>query len=175
MTTIYYLLKLLTFPGAVTRAFWEQVVCRIGKIPVEDSRYLRMNEMCGHVEHYLAATPRSAFALCYVPRFMNVVLACIVGTMSATRLLYLGETLTLISMVDIIGLWFAFSLLTNCSPMQEDAMNMWSLVYSKKSNFLQKIFYFPGAVVSVVWAFLDKYSLHFLIGAFIILYAALKV
>ncbi|MCQ2462778.1 MAG: hypothetical protein MJ177_05160 [Clostridia bacterium] len=175
MTTVYYILKLLTFPGAVTRAFWEQVVCRISGIPVEDSRYLQMNEMCGHIEHMLAEKPRGAFALCYVPRFMNVLLALIVGSFSATRIFYLGVSLTLLSMIDIAGVWFAFSLLTNCSPMWEDALNMWSLVYSKKSNIFQKIFYFPGAVVSVAWAFLDKYSRHFLIGAAVLVYAWIAV
>lgn len=172
MTVLYAISKILSLPGSVTRAFWEQVVCRMSSIPVEDNRYLRGNEMCGHVEHELASTARSAFALCYVPRFMNVLLAVFVGSFSAFRLFYLGEFIMPWSVADIAAIWFAFSLLTNGSPLTEDAMNMWQLLYSKESNILQKIFYTPGALVSVAWAWLDKYCIHFIIGIVIIVLLA---
>ena len=51
MTGLYILIRYLTFPGAIMKGFWQQVVCRICKVPVEDNRYLRNDEMCGSVEH----------------------------------------------------------------------------------------------------------------------------
>ena len=38
MTGLYILIKYLTFPGALVRGMWEQIVCRMCKVPVEDNR-----------------------------------------------------------------------------------------------------------------------------------------
>ena len=71
MTAFYYITKYITFPGAYVRCFWEQIICRICKVPVEDNRYLRQDELAGHIDHEFMPTARSAFALCFVPAFFN--------------------------------------------------------------------------------------------------------
>ena len=53
MTTLYIITKYLTFPGALVRGFFEQLVCRICGIPVEDNRIVRRDELSGHIEHEL--------------------------------------------------------------------------------------------------------------------------
>lgn len=172
MTTLYTIIQFITFPGCLTRAFFQQIVCRICKIPVEDSRYLRYDEMAGHIEHHLAKTPRSAFALCFVPAFFNILLAFSVGTMSAFRLFYIGAFTTPTVFIDVVCVWFALSLLTNTAPLREDCAMMWSLVYSKQSNFLQKIFYFPGALICRVDAFFDAYCINFVLAIVFVAVAA---
>ena len=73
MTFLYELTRLLTFPGAFVRCFWEQIVCRICGVPVEDNRYLRADELSSHVDHELMPTASSAFAICFVPAFFNAI------------------------------------------------------------------------------------------------------
>lgn len=173
MTFFYVLTKCLTAPGAALHAFWEHMVCKICKIPVEDNRYLQANEMCGHVDHAFALTPRAAFALCYVPMFFNLLGAFLMGLLPAFKLLYIGDFSLPGSLFDIAAIWFALSLFTNVSPLVEDAMKMWSLLYSKSSNPAQKLFYTPGAVVCYLAAYLDRLSIPFIIGVAITAVAAL--
>ena len=47
MTALYIASKILTFPGAYIRGFWEQLTCRILGLPVEIPGYLRIDEACG--------------------------------------------------------------------------------------------------------------------------------
>ena len=69
MTSLYILIKYLTFPGALVRGMWEQIVCRRSKVPVEDNRYLRRDEMISHVDHEFMPKAQGAFAICFVPFF----------------------------------------------------------------------------------------------------------
>ena len=40
-TVIYLIGKVLTFPGAYIKAFFEHLIARAFSIPVEDTKYLR--------------------------------------------------------------------------------------------------------------------------------------
>ena len=40
-TVIYFIGKVLTFPGAYIKAFFEHLIARAFSIPVEDTKYLR--------------------------------------------------------------------------------------------------------------------------------------
>ena len=72
MTSLYILIKYLTFPGALVRGMWEQIVCRFCKVPVEDNRYLRRDEMISHIDHEFMPKAQGAFAICFVPFFFNM-------------------------------------------------------------------------------------------------------
>ena len=45
MNILYVITRFITFPGALVRAMWEHLVCKICGVPVEDNRtfmpYLR--------------------------------------------------------------------------------------------------------------------------------------
>ena len=71
MTVIYVLSKILTFPGALTKALFEQIMCRIFKCPVEDNRYLRTDKMCGHIEHEAVNSPVKSYLFCFIPGLLN--------------------------------------------------------------------------------------------------------
>ncbi len=164
MTTLYIITRYLTFPGALIRGFWEQIVCRVCKVPVEDNRYLRRDEMCSHIEHEFMPKARGAFALCFVPAFMNAILAFFLCTIPVFITMYLDMGSLVFKICGLVSYWFAFSLFVNSNPLIEDAMHMMHKVY-KSGNILQKIFYAPAAVCLYVGAFLERYCITFVFAA----------
>lgn len=163
MTKLYIITKYLTFPGALIRCMWEQIVCRICKVPVEDNRYLRNDEMISHIEHEFMPKARGAFALCFVPAFMNFIGAFLLALAPVMFTLYARFDDTVLTIVNAIAYWFAFSLMINSYPLIEDAYNMMEKVY-KQGNILQKIFYAPAAVLLFIGAFVEKYCISFILG-----------
>ena len=163
MTALYIIIKYLTFPGALVRGMWEQVVCRVSKVPVEDNRYIRKDEMISHIEHELMPTARGAFAICFVPCLFNLLGALIMGIIPSVMLLYLGFSGTMFTLACAVSYWFAVSLFVNAFPLIEDAMNMTEKVY-KKGNILQKIIYAPGVALTYLGAYLERYCLTFVIA-----------
>lgn len=158
MTGLYILIKYLTFPGVLVRGMWEQIVCRFSKVPVEDNRYLRRDEMIGHIEHEFMPKARGAFAICFVPFFFNILGAILFGTIPAVMLLYLQFRGVFLGITCAVSYWFAISLFINAFPLVENAMNMVDKVYHS-GNILQKIFYTPGILVCYAGAYLEKYCL----------------
>lgn len=161
MTAFYYITKYLTFPGAYVRCFWEQIICRICHVPVEDNRYLRQDEMCSHIDHELMPTARSAFALCFVPAFFNSIGAFSLAILPVAFLFLYETTNIVLIIVTAISYWFACSLYINSYSLVEDAINMMEKVY-KQGNILQKIFYTPAAALLYIGAYLEKYGITFL-------------
>lgn len=163
MTALYILTKYLTFPGALIRGMWEQAVCRICKVPVEDNRYLRKDEMISHVEHEFMPTARGAFAICFVPVFMNFIGAFFLCLIPIMFTLYARFDDTVLTLINSVAYWFAFSLMVNSYPLIEDAYNMMEKVY-KQGNILQKILYAPAAAFLFIGAFVEKYCISFILG-----------
>lgn len=164
MTSLYILTKYLTFPGALVRCMWEQIVCRICKITVEDNRYLRKDEMISHIEHDFMPKAQGAFAICFVPAFMNAIGAFLLCLAPIMFTLYVKIDDTALTAVNIIAYWFAFSLMVNSYPLIEDAWNMMEKIY-KKGNILQKILYAPAAALLFAGAYAEKYCITFIIYA----------
>lgn len=164
MTMIYILTRFITFPGALTRGLFEQLVCRTHKTVVEDNRYLRNDENCSHIEHELMNTPGAAFAVCFVPMLLQLILGVCVSMCAVTNLIYLGSFSMPSGIIDIICLWLGFSLSVNCFPSVEDALNMIEKLYKTEGHVLKKIIFAPGAAVCFVGAYLEKYCLTFVSG-----------
>ena len=97
MKLIYVYVKIFTFPGALTKAFFEQVMCRIFRCPVEDNRYLRTDEMCGHVEHELIRKPVESYLFCLIPGLLNFLLAVMLGIIPFVNIFLLGNYSSLVS------------------------------------------------------------------------------
>ena len=163
MTGLYVFTKFLTFPGALVRALWEQIVCRICGVPVEDTRALRSDELCSHIEHELMPRSRGAFAVCFVPAFMNGLLAFLLA-ISPTLGLFVFEMTGIPGMiVNIFAYWFACSLFINSYPSVEDVLNMREKVYHE-GTILQKIVYAPGFFFLFLGAYLERYCITTLIA-----------
>lgn len=175
MTTLYIITRFLTFPGALLRGFLEQLICRIHKTPVEDNRYLRRDELCSHIEHEFMLKPWSAFAICFFPMLIQLILGFFVSVTAAMDLLYLGVFSWPVGLIDIVSLWVGISLSVNCFPSIEDAINLKGLLYDSDTGILQKIILTPGTVICYAGAFLERYCITFLSGVVITLVLALAV
>ena len=163
MTGLYVLTKYLTFPGCLMRGFWQQVVCRMCKVPVEDNRYIRNDETCGHIEHEFMPRARGAFAFCFVPAFMMSIMAFMLCLVPAFITIYLEIGDIYLKIASAVSYWFAISFYVNSYPMIEDAINMMNKVY-KHGNILQKIFYAPSAVILYLGAYLERYGITFILA-----------
>lgn len=180
MRLIYVITKILTFPGALTKAFFEQIMCRIFKCPVEDNRYLRTDEMCGHVDHELIERPVASFMFCFIPGLLNFLLAQLVclfpvinigllgnyqGFVASSGLSAIIKEEAMVNTLDFVlpffFAWVCVSLLTNIFPLIEDMIVMKEQY--KKLNPVLKVIFFPGYIVMRIGAVLEKYGITFLL------------
>ena len=168
MTSLYILIKYLTFPGALVRGMWEQIVCRFCKVTVEDNRYLRRDEMISHIDHEFMPKAQGAFAICFVPFFFNMLGALMIGLIPTMMLVYLQFRGIALLALGAVSYWFALSLFVNAFPLIEDAMNMMDKVYHH-GNILQKIIYAPGAAICYAGAYLEKYCITFILAVVVTL------
>ncbi len=183
MTVWYVITKIFTFPGALTKAFYEQLMCRIFKCPVEDNRYLRTDEVCGHVEHEFIERPVASFMYCFIPGMLNFFFGLFLGLFPLINVVYLGnysgfvassqilssviKDANAVALVDmllpIIFMWLSVSMFNNLFPLLEDAVVM-KEQYSKLNGFA-KVIFFPGYIVIKIGARLEKYGISFIILA----------
>lgn len=160
MTTLYVITRVLTFFGSVLRTFWEHVACRLCRIPVEDARVFKNNELCGHVEHELPENLKQSFLVCWLPFTINFFMGCAFLLTGSYRLFFIGQTDSL----QAYGLvWLGVSCLANCAPSYEDMLALKDFLYSGSSK-VAKIILAP--FFGVVWlsASLERYSVTFLLS-----------
>ena len=163
MTALYIFTRFLTFPGALVRSFWEQVICRICGVPVEDNRALRRDELCSHIEHELMPKSRGSFALCFVPAFFNAMLSFFLAIGPVLGLFVFQMTGVPGTILNIVAYWFAVSLWVNSYPSVEDALNMRHKVY-REGTILQRIVYAPAFCLLFLGAYLERYCITFVIA-----------
>lgn len=163
MTALYIASKILTFPGAYIKGFWEQLTCKILGLPVEVPGYLRLDEACGHVEHSLATKGGAAYLMATGPAFMNFSAGLWIFLAGFVNLRYMG-----ITHYDSIELFAAYVLMTyvgvsmlcNVFPLVEDAMNLHDLLYrQKKGNFLGRILAYIPTMIAYAGAYAEKYCI----------------
>lgn len=155
MRTLGFLIKLLTFPGAFMHAYWEHIMCKTYNCPVDDHRYMRPDEMCGHIEHDEFGTAGQQFAFCFFPMLFNGFLGLAIGLPAIINAVFLGGA----AWYHYIMLWLGISLLTNAFPLIEDAMALWEKVYSGGKNIVLKILAFPLLAIIFAGAYLSEWGL----------------
>lgn len=160
MTKLYIASKILTFPGAYLRGFWEQLTCRILGLAVEVPGYLRIDEACGHVEHVMPKKGFASYLIATGPGFMNLMTGLPLFFAGFLNLRYMG-----ITPQDSVGLFVFYilmmyvgiSLLCNLFPLYEDAMNLHDLLYrQKKGNIVGRILAAIPTGITYAGAFLEK-------------------
>ncbi len=155
MTILYIVTRVITFFGSVLRVFWEHLACRICKIPIEDTRVFKNDELCAHIEHEIPEKLSHSFAVCFIPWIMNFIFGCAFLLTGSYRLFLLGETTALASYALV---WLGFSCLANCTPSFEDMLSFKDWLYGGK-NTVAKVLLSPFFAVVFVCAYLEKYSL----------------
>ncbi len=167
MTNLYIVTRFITFFGTSLRVFWEHVACRICKVPIEDIRAFKTNEMCGHIEHELPDNLKHSFLICWLPFTMNFLIGCSLLLTGSYRLFYIYETDYVPTYVLV---WLGFSCIANCASSFEDALNFRDYLISSKNNFMKVVLY-PFFGVNYVMASVERYSVTTLISlAFTVLF-----
>ncbi len=167
MTVLYLIPKLLSLPGTVIRAFYEHIILKVFKVPVENASYMRMNELFGHVEHDLVTGVSGNLIFCCLPGFLQVLFALPMMTVSFLQLHVLGVTpidpqtgtvsvmFIICAVLRIFGIW----LLSNVFPLYEDSLNLFEKV--GEINGFKKVILYPIATVVRAGAFLERFGLTF--------------
>ena len=167
MTALYIASKILTFPGAYLRGFWEHLTCKILGLPIDVPGYLRIDEACGHVEHGLTQTGFASYLMATGPGFMNFMTGFPMLLAGFINLRYMG-----ITAADSIGLFVFYILLTyvgisllcNVFPLVEDAMNLNDVAFSqRKMSLIGRILTFIPSKITYLGAYLEKYAITFIL------------
>ena len=166
MRTLYIITRILTFPGAYLRGFWEQLTCRILGLPVEIPGYLRIDEACSHVEHALAKKGFASYLMATGAGFMSFMTGLPIFLAGFMNLNYMGithhESLGFFIFYVAIT-YIGFSMLCNIFPLVEDAMNLFDVAYKqKKMNIVLRIIFAVPSAITYVGAYLEKYCLTFI-------------
>ena len=180
MRIFYIITKIICFPGAYMRGFWEQLTCRILRLQVEPTGYMRMDEACGHVEHSLSKTQFSAYLMATGPGFMNFNIGFPLFLFGYVNLKYMGITpwdSIPLFIVYIISMYVGVSMLCCCFPLTEDIINYLSFRQTTlnknafqvaRDNFFL-VLGFPFTAVTRVGAFLESTGILFILWvAFIV-------
>ena len=161
MTNLYVTTRVLTVFGTMMRVFWEQVVCRICAVPVEDVRAFKVSELCGHVEHELIKKKSHIFLVCWLPFTLNFIFSCCFLLGGAYRVIYIGDVKTVASWVY---LWLGISFAANCVPSFEDVLSFKDAFYTKDTKLIVKILLAPFFALIYGFAILERYSLTFIVA-----------
>lgn len=163
MRIFYLIVKYITIIGTFLQAFFEHLTCRVYAVLIEDGRYLRANEMCGHIEHEIIKNRSTAFGMCFFPFLFNLLMGLLTVATGAVNIYYLGEFFTnggMVHIANFLFLWMGISCLTNLFPQWEDALTLKEEIYGEgKSNLFIKIIAAPIFGVLYGGAFLQKYGI----------------
>ena len=163
MSTFYTITKYLTFPGAFLRAFWEHFMCKILKIPVEDSAYLRAGEMCGHIDHAFASKAFPAYTVAIMPGLLNFFCGMPIMLTGVLNLRVMGITPSdsvVLFILYIVMAYVGISMLCNIFPDVETVMNLWDIIFtSKKSNIFARILTVIPSALMYAGAYLEKFGI----------------
>lgn len=172
ISTVFYLIgKILTFPGAYLKCFFEHITARAFSVPTEDNAYLRLTDGCGHMEHDNIDGPWRNFLYAWLPGVFNFIvgLPFFLAGYSGLFLLKIpfAETSRLMFIVYCILFYVGFSMLANVFPLMEDSLALWQSVYEKGSDakmITKIVLAIPSAIIAA-GAFLEKYALNILVFA----------
>lgn len=155
MDTLFFITRILTFFGSALRCFWEFIACRLLKLPIEDTRCFKTNEMCSHIEHELTEKTSHAFFLCFLPFIINLLLGTCFLVYSSYFIFYAG----IVSLTSVLMLIIGISLYSNLFPSIENALSLKDYVFSEDSSIAVKILLAPFTYLMLAGAFVEKYSI----------------
>ena len=158
MRVLNVIAKILTFPAAFLKGFWEQLLCKIMGAPVENKKIFQWNEMAGHIEHEPFPTAAKSFWFCFLSGFM-VFLAGVILALPGVVALYLGST-GVMKFFGLACIGNAAMMFTNIFPSIEDALMMWEKFKTMKTG--AKIILAPAAAIMYVGAYAETWGITFL-------------
>ena len=171
MRILYIIGKYITFPGAYLRAFWEHITCLMLGLPVENTGYLRADEMCGHVEHFLPKKTFGAYFSATAPGFMGLITGLPLVILGVINLRFTGITFkdsTALFVLYIALIYIGVSIMCCLHPQFEVAQNLWDITLEKirskdKKSVIGGAVMFLPALVTYIGAVLERFSVPILI------------
>lgn len=160
MRIINVIVKVLTFPAAFLKGFWEQRICRMMGIPVESKKIFQSGEMAGHIEHELFRSPSKSFRFCFFSGLM-VFLVGVIASIPGLICIYLDSS-GIMKWYALANLGYTAMMFTNIFPSIGDAIEMWEGY--KKMNKAAKILLAPAAAIMYVGAYAETWGITFLIN-----------
>lgn len=155
MNVLFFITRTLTFFGSAVRCFWEFITCRICKLPIEDIRCFKVNEMCSHIEHEFPKKAGQSFLLCFLPSFLNFCFGSCFLAYSSYIIFYAGA----VNGVSVLFLIIGISMYSNLFPSVENALSLKDNVYGDGGkNLFIKIILAPFTAIMIAGAYLEKYS-----------------
>jgi hypothetical protein len=179
MSLVYIIGKMITLPGSYMKTFWEHMMCRILKIPVETTNYLHYDEALGHVEHEFAKTLPRSFLFCWIPGVLNKVFGAIMLFAGSLGIFYLGvgpfdhaaNVNSYIFWAYLVLLYLGISLLCNIFPLVEDALLLWDKLYGENgAKLVWKILLFIPTACMVAGSYIEHYSINILLSIGFVVY-----
>ncbi len=158
MRVINIIVKILTFPAAFLKGFWEQLFCKIFKVPVESKKIFQWNEMAGHIEHEPLASASKSFWYCLLTGLMTF-LAGVIFAFPGLAIVYLGSASVVMRALAFGCILNAAGMFTNIFPSIEDALMMWEKYKTMGTG--AKIVFGPGAVIMYVGAYAETWGITF--------------
>lgn len=155
MNVLFFVTRIITFFGSTSRLFWEFLMCRACRLPIEDIRCFKVGELASHVEHEIITKKSHAFAICFFPFFINLVLGACCLMFGSFMISYMGIYTMVLAWVC---LWAGVSFWSNLFPLVEDVYSFKDSFYGKGSNIFLKIIMAPFFAVIFVCSRLERYS-----------------
>ena len=159
MRIINKIVKILTFPAAFLKGFWEQLLCKMMGCPVESKKIFQSGEMAGHIEHEPFPTAAKSFWFCFVSGFMMFLTGLLFAVPAVINLFYFDATSPVIRFFSIFYLYVALGAFTNLFPSIEDGLMMWERYKDMKKG--AKIIFAPAAVIMYIGSFAETNGITF--------------
>ena len=159
MRVINKIVKILTFPSAFLKGFWEQLLCKMMGCPVESKKIFQSGEMAGHIEHEPFPTAAKSFWFCFVTGFMMFLTGLLFAVPAVVNLFYLDASSPILKFFSIIYLYCAFGAFTNMFPSIEDGLMMWEKFKGMKKA--GKIILAPAAAIMYIGSFAETNGITF--------------
>ncbi len=171
MRVLNMIVKILTFPAAFLKGFYEQLVCKCMGCPVESKKIFQSGEMAGHIEHEPFPTAAKSFWFCFITGFMLFLIGAIFAVPAVINLFYLDVASPVLRFFSIFYLYVAIGAFSNMFPSVEDGLMMWEKFKGMKKG--AKVILYPAAAIMYVGSFTETWGVTFvtncLLGAAMLL------
>ena len=149
------------------------MTCLLLGLPVENTGYLRADEMCGHIEHCLPKKGVAAYISATAPGFMGLITGLPLVVLGVVNLRFMGITFgdsAILFVLYIVIIYLGVSIMCCLHPQFEVAQNLWDITLAKirsknKKSVIGGIAMFLPALITYIGAVLERFSVPILIWA----------
>lgn len=181
MKLLYTLAKAVYFPGTFMKGFFEHITCRLLGVKIYAAdRYVTRTPLSGHVSMISPEQPYKSFFVCLLPFLGNLLIGLPAFALGVLTLGYMGVDVidplsgTFCPMFPVYCLLYLFgsACLCNLFPYHEDAAHMWKMLFGKDDQHhpIGKVLCFIPASLLTGGAFLERYSITFLLSLGLLVY-----